>query len=103
MRLDLLLMRLRFVRSRGQAQHCIAEGHIRRNRHRATKPSQPVEVSDVLTLPLAGATAGAVVVIEILALPVRRGPAREAQEHYRVLDQGWKIALAGRQQSPVGP
>lgn len=88
MRLDVLLLRLRFVRSRGQAQSWIAEGHIRRNRQRVAKPSQPVEIGDVLTLPLPGASGADVQVIEILALPSRRGPAREAQEQYRVLDRG---------------
>ena len=38
----------------------------------------------MLTLPLANR----VVVIELLTLPARRGPASEARSHYRPLDAG---------------
>jgi NAD-dependent dihydropyrimidine dehydrogenase PreA subunit len=40
-------------------------------------------------------------VIELLALPARRGPAAEAQSCYRVLDGGGQSALAGGE--PQGP
>jgi ribosome-associated heat shock protein Hsp15 len=60
-----------------------------------TRKDQPVCAGDVLTLPLGRG----VRVIEILALPGRRGPASEAREHYRVLDAGDSIAIAGREES----
>ncbi|MCL6249936.1 S4 domain-containing protein [Altererythrobacter sp. KTW20L] len=86
MRLDLLLVRLRFVASRKLAQDWIGAGHMRRNGSRVVKANQPVAPGDVLTLPLPIGMATTVRVIEILALPERRGPASEAQTCYRVLD-----------------
>ncbi|MGD9664911.1 MAG: RNA-binding S4 domain-containing protein [Novosphingobium sp.] len=93
MRIDKLLWFLRFARSRSAAQHLVKEGHLRRNGQRVIRVSQPVEVSDVLTIPLANR----VVVIRIEAIPARRGPATEARECYRVLDADDDLAIAGRQ------
>jgi ribosome-associated heat shock protein Hsp15 len=84
MRIDRLLFVLRFARSRTLAQRWIAEGHIRRNGERVTRQDLPVAVGDVLTLPLKRA----VLVIELLALPERRGPTGEARACYRQLDAG---------------
>ncbi len=70
------------MRTRSRAAAFVKEGHLRRNGERVTRPSQPVEVGDVLTLPLGEA----VRLIEVLELPERRGPVREAQSCYRVLD-----------------
>ncbi len=95
MRLDKLLWHLRLARSRTRAQSWIAEGHIRRNGVRVERQDQAVMVGDVLTLPLPRA----VLVIELTALPARRGPAAEAQSCYRVLDGGGQSALAGAQSS----
>lgn len=91
MRIDLLLTRLRFARSRSIAQAQVAPGHIRCNGTRITRPNCAVNAGDVLTLPMGRA----VRVIEILALPERRGPPAEAQACYRVLDAGASIAIAG--------
>lgn len=91
MRLDKLLWHLRLARTRTRAQAWIAEGHIRRNGARVERPGQTIAVGDVLTLPLARA----VMVVEILSLPPRRGPAAEAQACYRVLDGDRGFALAG--------
>jgi len=90
MRLDLLLVRLRFARSRTTAQKWIELGHFRRNGARVLKPNHPVAPADVLTLPMRTQ----VLVIEILALPERRGPANEARACYRELDAGRAIAIA---------
>ena len=96
MRLDSLLFRLRLAKSRTAAQRWIAEGHIRRNGARVTAQDQPVAPGDVLTLPLARK----VLVIELVALPTRRGPAKEAQACYRPLDAGldgdWAKRIAGQ-------
>jgi len=44
-----------------------------------------------------------VVVIELLALPARRGPASEAQSCYRVLDErGTNPIAADKDNSPTG-
>jgi ribosome-associated heat shock protein Hsp15 len=82
MRIDRLLWFLRFAKSRGLVQRWVGEGHIRRNGARVVDNDQPVKIGDVLTLPLKSR----VLVIEILALPARRGPAEEARACYRELD-----------------
>lgn len=82
MRIDRLLCNLRFVRTRSLAASLIQTGHLRRNGIRITKVSQEIAVGDVLTIPL-GTT---VRLVEVLALPERRGPAREAQACYSALD-----------------
>jgi len=98
MRLDRLLFNLRFAKSRTLAQRWIAEGHIRRNGERVLRQDQPVMPGDALTLPL-GRT---VLVIELLSLPPRRGPASEARMHYRPLDAGRTKAIAGAHAGSAG-
>ena len=82
MRIDRLLCALRFVRTRSSARKLIDEGHVRLNGERVVRASREVIVGDVLTLPLGQK----VRLIEVLAVPERRGPPREAQECYRELD-----------------
>ncbi|KPL69059.1 RNA-binding protein [Erythrobacter sp. SG61-1L] len=91
MRIDRLLWFLRFAKSRGLAQKWVGEGHIRRNGARVLRLDQAIAAGDVLTLPLSSR----VVVIEILSLPSRRGPAEEARTCYRELDASGTFALAG--------
>ena len=98
MRIDRLLYALRFARSRALAQRWIAEGHIRRNGERVLRRDLDVAVGDVLTLPLHRK----VLVIELLALPVRRGPASEARACYRPLDAGGANGIAGGDAAPEG-
>ena len=99
MRADTLLHRLRFARSRGRAQGWIGEGHIRLNGERLTRQDRHVAAGDILTLPLAAR----VIVIEILALPARRGPPAEARAHYRALDAAAANAIAGGTAPPRSP
>lgn len=82
MRIDKLLWFLRLAKTRPIAQALAEDGHIRLNGRRIERAHQKIVVGDVLTLP----TPAGVRVIEIVALPVRRGPAPEAQSCYRVLD-----------------
>lgn len=82
MRIDRLLCNLRVLRTRTMAAKLASSGHLRRNGVRVTRPSHEVAVGDVLTIP----SGAGVRLIEVLALPERRGPAREAQGCYRVLD-----------------
>ena len=91
MRLDRLLCYLRFARTRRLAQQWIGEGHMRKNGRRVERQDLPVAAGDVLTLPFTRK----VMVVEILHLPARRGPALEARACYRALDDGRAIALAG--------
>lgn len=97
MRIDRLLHALRFAKSRTFAQRWIAEGHIRRNGERVLRQDLEIGAGDVLTLPLRRR----VLVIEILALPVRRGPASEAQACYRPLDAGKANGIAGGGAQPA--
>lgn len=90
MRLDKLLWFLRFAKTRPLAQALAEAGHIRLNGRRVERSAQGVRVGDVLVLPL---PAG-VRVVEILALPDRRGPPGEAQACYRALDAGAEISIA---------
>jgi ribosome-associated heat shock protein Hsp15 len=43
-----------------------------------------------------------VVIVELVALPVRRGPAGEAQACYRVLDERGANPIAGVESTPEG-
>ncbi|WP_132387590.1 RNA-binding S4 domain-containing protein [Novosphingobium sp. PhB165] len=94
MRIDKLLWFLRLSKTRPLAQAMAEAGHLRINGRRVERAHQKVSVGDVLTVP----TAEGVRVIEILALPTRRGPAPEAHTCYRVLDgvPGDPIAAANR-------
>jgi ribosome-associated heat shock protein Hsp15 len=79
MRLDRLLVYLRFARTRSAACALI-DGHgVRRNRQPVRRANEPARIGDVLTLALTGG----VRVVEITALPARRGSPAEAQAHYR--------------------
>ena len=96
MRIDKLLCFLRFTKTRGIAQRWIGEGHIRRNGERVARLDQPISAGDVLTLPLQQS----VLVVEILHLPRRRGPAAEARACYRALDAGGAMAIATGETPP---
>lgn len=90
MRIDLLLVRLRLAKTRSTAQRHVAQAHMRLNGQRVTRKDQPVKPGDVLTMPLGAG----VQVLELIALPERRGPPAEARSCYRVLDAGAAIAIA---------
>ncbi|MBW8755589.1 MAG: RNA-binding S4 domain-containing protein [Sphingomonadales bacterium] len=100
MRIDKLLWYLRLAKTRGIAQALAEEGHIRLNARRVDRAHQKVVAGDVLTVPLGAG----VRVIELLALPHRRGPAPEAQSCYRVLDESaaFPIAAANRNEAAEG-
>lgn len=108
MRLDLLLVRLRLARSRAIARRWIEEGHMRRNGARVRAASAEIAAGDVLTLPPASSAAGEraagepVRLMEILALPQRRGPASEAAACYRLLPAGTARAQAAPERQASG-
>ncbi|MGE0852495.1 MAG: RNA-binding S4 domain-containing protein [Hyphomicrobiaceae bacterium] len=83
-RLDKWLWFARIVKSRTLAAQLVAEGKVRVNRTRVSKPAQAVRSADVLTIALRGQ----VRVLRILAPGVRRGPPSEAQRLYEVLETG---------------
>ena len=90
MRIDKLLWFLRFAKTRSVAQTMAEDGHLRLNGRRVERSHQKIVPGDVLTLPLVQG----VHVVEIIVLPVRRGPASEAQACYRVLDAGRALPVA---------
>lgn len=96
MRLDRLLYFLRFAKSRSAAQGLASSGFVRCNRCRVVRPSAPIAIGDVLTFPFGRS----IKVIRVLAIPARRGPAREAATCYDMLDDQPKNAIAAQQLTP---
>lgn len=90
MRLDRLLVYLRFARTRSAARALIETRALRRNRNRVRRVSENVAIGDVLTLPVGGE----VRVVEVLSLPERRSAPALARSHYRELDPRGEIAIA---------
>ena len=80
-RLDMYLWCARMLRARADCNRLVAEGGVRLNRQPTDKPHARVRVGDVITLPLRGD----VMVLEVLALAARRGPAPEARLLYRLI------------------
>jgi ribosome-associated heat shock protein Hsp15 len=91
LRVDRFLFFIRLVKSRTLAQALVEEGHVRIDGVRAVKPSAAVREGAVIALPLHGK----VRVIEVVALPARRGPAGEAQRHYREIFENASQQSAG--------
>ena len=76
-RLDRWLWHTRFFKTRSLATRAITGGKVHLNGERI-KPAHRVKVGDGITLSLQGIVGE----FEVLGLPVRRGPAAEAQSHY---------------------
>jgi ribosome-associated heat shock protein Hsp15 len=81
-RIDRLLVYLRFARTRSAAAAMIDAHAVRRNRAHVLRGAEPVRVGDVLTL----AISGGVRVITITSLPDRRESPALACSHYREVD-----------------
>jgi ribosome-associated heat shock protein Hsp15 len=81
-RIDKWLWHARFYKTRALAQVAATSGRIRRNDARVEKAGLEVKIGDILTL----GRGRDVVVVRILACGIRRGPAKEAQALYEVLD-----------------
>ncbi len=80
LRIDKLLFFLRLAKSRTLAQSWAETGHIRINGNRVEKGSVAAHSGDIITLP----RGDNVLVVKILALPLRRGPPGEAQACYQL-------------------
>ena len=89
-RLDQWLWCARFMKARADCARLVGEGLLRLNRQPTDKPNARLRVGDVITLPLRGR----VLVVQVLSLAVRRGPAIEAQQLYREI---------GEQNDAAGP
>lgn len=83
MRVDRLLVYLRFARTRSAARAMIEGGALRRNRKHVRRVSEIVAIGDVLTL----AVGDEVRVVEVVTLPDRRAPPALAASCYRDLDR----------------
>jgi len=81
-RIDRLLVYLRFARTRSAALGLIETRALRCNRKHVLRGAEQARIGDVLTV-FAG---NRVRVIQLLALPARRGSPAEAALHYRELD-----------------
>lgn len=77
-RLDKWLWFARVAKTRTLAARLVADGRVRVNRVRTTKPAHVVRIDDVITV----SVPGGVRVLQILAAGVRRGPATEAATIY---------------------
>lgn len=77
-RIDKWLWHARLVRTRSLAAGLVSGGHVRLNRNKISKPSQPVKLGDVITVALPTRIA----VLRVEATAVRRGPASEARLLY---------------------
>jgi ribosome-associated heat shock protein Hsp15 len=82
LRLDKWLWQARFFKSRTLATEVIAEGHVRVNGTRISRPGRDISAGDTLTFP----QGNRIRVIRVLALGLRRGPATEAQGLYLDLE-----------------
>ncbi|MEL6870556.1 MAG: RNA-binding S4 domain-containing protein [Pseudomonadota bacterium] len=77
LRIDKWLFFTRFYKTRGQAAKAVSGGHVARNGERA-KPALPIKVGDRLSITRERFTW----VVDVAAIPARRGPAPEAQGCY---------------------
>ncbi|WP_298470732.1 S4 domain-containing protein [uncultured Erythrobacter sp.] len=82
-RIDRLLVYLRFARTRSIACSMIEKRTLRRNRKHVLRPSENISIGDVLTLVIGND----VRVVEVLSLPERRASPALAKSYYRELDR----------------
>jgi len=80
-RIDRFLYCIRLAKSRALAQAIVDQGHVRVDGRRVEKHAGEVRAGSIVALPLHDR----VRVLKVIALPVRRGPAREAQACYEEL------------------
>ncbi len=83
LRLDKWLFFTRFFKTRADAARALTAGKIRHNGTATTKAHANARVGDTLVF----VRGRDVVVIRVLGLPNRRGPAPEAQTFYERLEQ----------------
>ena len=81
-RLDKWLWCARFLKARSDCVRLVEGGLVRLNRQPTDKPHARLRPGDVITLPLRNE----VLVLRVLALASRRGPAPEARTLYETVD-----------------
>ena len=82
-RLDKWLWCARFAKTRADCARMVAAGPVRLNRQPTDKPHARLRPGDVLVLPLRDD----VVVVRVLFLAARRGPASEARGLYEMVGE----------------
>ena len=82
-RIDKWLWHARFCKTRAIAQEKALQGHIRLNGQRVEKSSAGVRIGDMMTLP----AGGKVILLKVLGLGTRRGPASEARALYERIEE----------------
>jgi ribosome-associated heat shock protein Hsp15 len=82
LRIDKWLWCTRFFKSRSLAQEAVEGGHVQVNGERA-KASRPVRIGDLLRITRERERYE----VEVTGIPLRRGPAPEARQHYRETPQ----------------
>jgi ribosome-associated heat shock protein Hsp15 len=92
-RLDKWLWHARFYKTRSLASAAIRSGKASLNGERV-KPAHVVRIGDRVNLALQGI----VTEFSVLGLPVRRGPAVEAQSHYAETEQSAQRRIQLREQ-----
>ena len=83
MRLDRFMFFVRLLKSRTLAQSLIEAGNVRMDGKRVAKMAEEVRLGSVISFALHGR----VRVVQVLAVPSRRGPASEARTCYEELDE----------------
>ncbi|NBN65957.1 RNA-binding S4 domain-containing protein [Pannonibacter tanglangensis] len=96
-RIDKWLWFARVTKSRTLAQKLATGGHVRVNRDKIDSASKAIRIGDVLTIALERR----VLVLEVLGLGNRRGPAPEAHLLYRDLSPPPPPRESGGAQAPV--
>ena len=85
-RLDIWLFRTRILKTRALATQTIRKGRIRMTRggisERVSKPHKKIRAGDILTF----MRSRHLINIEVISAPHRRGPASEAQMHYKIYE-----------------
>ena len=81
LRIDKWLWQARFFKTRSLAARQVSSGQVRINGTRAAKPAQTVAPDDVLTF----AQSRRILVVRVILIGARRGPATEAQTLYEDL------------------
>lgn len=95
MRLDKFLWFTRLAPNRSSAQALAERGIVRLNGRRIERAHAAVRVGDLITFPQ-----GAIIrIVRVEKLPVRRGPASEAQLCYSAITPGIAPAQQGLTQS----
>ena len=82
-RLDIFLWHARVMRQRADCTALAAGRLLRINRQSIHKAHAKVRIGDILTVPMVDGRQ--VIVMEVLALAARRGPAAEATRLYRLI------------------